>query len=175
MKRPVFGWAFSYGVNRVKTGEFCFLADEYFLDFHDDKLMKNKEDGHDRPCFFAIQDKLEPRIWWVVPISSKVEKYHAIADGKVKKYGTCHTIRFGTVLGKEKAFLIQNMCPATERYIKNIYVDRYDVPIHIDGRLEDDIIKNARKTLSDYFRGKKVIFPDVRRIKRELESQLNRP
>jgi len=37
-----------------------FLSDQYYLDFPDDKLMKNKDVikgvPHNRPCFFAFHD-----------------------------------------------------------------------------------------------------------------------
>lgn len=54
-----------------------FLSDQYYQDFLDDKLMKNKDtiDGvlHSRPCFFAFSDSKIPEIYWIVPISSKFE------------------------------------------------------------------------------------------------------
>ena len=160
----------------MQTGQFCFLTDEYYIDFPDKALMKNKEtiNGvvHDRPCFFAIQDKLEPRIMWLVPVSTKVDKYRRHYNLKIEKYGYCSSIRFGTVVGTPAAFLVQNMCPATERYIKNVYVDKLNVPVRIDRRIEEDVIKHSMKTLSDYFRGKPVIFPNVRYIKSELIRSL---
>lgn len=118
-----------------------FLSDQYYLDFPDDKLMKNKDmiDGvlHNRPCFFAFQDSKIDEIYWIVPISSRTEKFKQIEQNKIKKYGICNTIRFGTVLGRDAAFLIQNMCPATERYL-NAYIDRNKQPIRIDGRVAAD-------------------------------------
>ena len=52
-----------------------FLSNQYYVDFPDDKLMKNKElvNGipHNRPCFFAFLDPNRPEIYWIVPISSK--------------------------------------------------------------------------------------------------------
>lgn len=51
-----------------------FLSNQYYVDFPDDKLMKNKDiiDGvpHNRPCFFAFSDSKHPEIYWIVPISS---------------------------------------------------------------------------------------------------------
>ncbi len=45
----------------MKDGKFYFLKDEYFYDFPDDKLMKNKEiiDGksHGRPCYYSFKDE----------------------------------------------------------------------------------------------------------------------
>ena len=153
-----------------------FLSDQYYLDFPDDKLMKNKDmiDGvpHNRPCFFAFSDSKVPEIYWIVPISSKYEKYKKIEELKVRKYGKCNTIRFGTVLGRHTAFLIQNMCPATEKYL-TAYIDKNNQPIRIDDRIAADVVKNAREVLSLAKRGAKVIFPDVFTIYSVLEQELS--
>lgn len=160
----------------MPQAQLFFLSDQYYLDFPDDKLMKNKDttDGvpHSRPCFFAFPDSKIPEIYWIVPISSKYEKFRQIEEKKIQKYGKCNTIRFGTVLGRPTAFLIQNMCPATEMYL-TAYTDKNDQPIRIDGRVAADVTKNAREVLAMAKRGAKVIFPDVFRIYRELERQLD--
>ncbi len=152
-----------------------FLSDQYYLDFPDDKLMKNKDviQGvpHNRPCFFAFHDSKISDIYWIVPISSRVEKFKQLEQDKIKKYGRCNTIRFGTVLGRETAFLIQNMCPATKKYL-TAYVDKNKQPIRIDDRVAADIEKNARIVLGMAKRGAKVIFPNVFIIYRGLEKQL---
>lgn len=160
----------------MPQAQLYFLSDQYYLDFPDDKLMKNKDmiDGvpHSRPCFFAFPDSKIPKIYWIVPISSKYEKFKQIEEQKIRRYGRCNTIRFGTVLGRCTAFLIQNMCPATEKYL-TVYVDKNDRPIRIDDRVAADVVKNAREVLGIAKRGAKVIFPDVFKIYRELERQLD--
>ena len=141
-----------------------FLSNQYYEDFPDDKLMKNKDtiEGipHSRPCFFAFPDTRIPEIYWIVPISSKYKNYRRIEQEKIRKYGRCNTIRFGTVLGRDTAFLIQNICPATEKYLIP-YIDKNNQPIRIDGRVADDVERNARNVLAIAKRGAKVIFPDV--------------
>lgn len=159
----------------MPQAQLFFLTDQYYLDFPDDKLMKNKDPiggvPHSRPCFFAFPDTKLPEIYWIVPISSKFEKYKRIEQEKIKKYGRCSTIRFGTVLGRGTAFLIQNMCPATEGYLTP-YIDKNNRPIRIDDRVAADVEKNARNVLAMAKRGAKVIFPDVFSIYRSLEQQL---
>ena len=128
-----------------------FLSDQYYIDFPDDKLMQNKDmiDGirRSRPCFLAFPDSKNPSIYWLVPISSRYEKYQKIAQSKIEKYGRCNTIRFGTVLGRNAAFLIQNMCPVTEFYL-TAYIDKNKVPIRLDDRIVEDVTKNAREVLA---------------------------
>lgn len=159
----------------MPKAQLYFLSDQYYIDFPDDKLMQNKDviNGvpHSRPCFFAFPDGKIPEIYWIVPISSKCEKFKAIEVKKIEKYGKCNTIRFGTVLGRQAAFLIQNMCPATERYLTP-YIDKNNQPIRIDGRVAADVVQNAREVLGMAKRGARVIFPDVLKIYRGLERQL---
>ena len=157
----------------MPRAQLYFLSNEYYQDFPDDKLMQNKDtiDGvpHSRPCFFAFPDARIPEIYWIVPISSKYEKYKRIEQDKIKKHGRCNTIRFGTVLGRNTAFLIQNMCPITSKYIKNEYIDRIaNIPVRVDLILEKELIEKAKKVIALYRNGIKLIFPDILTIEKEL-------
>ena len=160
----------------MPEAQLYFLSDQYYKDFPDDKLMKNKDiiDGvpHNRPCFYAFPDAKNPSILWIVPISSRYEKFKKIEQDKIAKYGKCNTIRFGTVLGRNTAFLIQNMCPATEKYLTP-YIDKNNSPIRIDNRVAEDVVKNAHEVLALAKRGAKVVFPDIFKIYSGLEQQLN--
>jgi len=148
----------------MDTGCFYFLLDDYFLDFPDKYLMSNK----DRPCFYSFYDD-KTNIYWLIPFSSKVEKYKAIYQKKVSKYGKCDTILFGDVLGYEKAFLIQNMCPAIPKYIKNKYIDaKTNVPVKLRGDFEKELIYKAKLILNLVRKGKQLIFPDVLKIESSL-------
>ena len=72
-------------------------------------------------------------------------------------------------MGHEKAFLIQNMCPITEKYIKNEYHDsRAHIPVRINGQLEKELKQKANKILALQRKGIKLIFPDVLTMEREL-------
>lgn len=161
----------------MPEAQLFFLSDRYYQDFPDDKLMANKDviNGvpHNRPCFFAFPDSKIPEIYWIVPISSKYEKYKKIEQSKIAKYGHCNTIRFGKVLGRDTAFLIQNMCPATAKYL-TAYIDKNNQPIRIDNRIAMDVKKNARDVLAMTKRGSKVIFPDVFKIYQKLEQQVQK-
>lgn len=162
----------------MEKNVFVFLSDDYFVDFPDDKLMKNKEaiNGqlHDRPCYYAFQAKENTEIFWVVPFSSQIEKYRRIYDSKIAKYHKCDTILFGKVLGYEKAFLIQNMCPASRQYISSVYFDkRSNLPVKVEQPLADKIERQAKKVLEMQRRGIPVIFPDVLRIEASLLKSIS--
>ncbi len=156
----------------MTPGHFYFLNDKYFVDFNDDKLMQNKEmlDGeeHNRPCYYGFKDE-NTGLFWMIPVSSQVEKFRKYYDEKVEKFGRCDTIKFGYVLGHEKAFLIQNMCPITQEYVMNEYIDsKNNTPVRINIGLERSLIRSAKRILSLQRRGFHLIFPDVLSIEKEL-------
>ncbi len=156
----------------MDVGHFYFLKQDYFIDFPDPYLMANRETingkAHDRPCFFSFID-IPTQIYWMIPISSKISKYHHEYQKKVNRYGKCITIAFGDVLGHQKAFLIQNMCPVTSKYLNGEYFDlKANIPVRVDGVFERSLIRDAKKALVLTRQGKRLIFPDVLKIEIEL-------
>ncbi len=151
----------------MNLGNFYFISNQYYIDFPDQHLMQHKS-ATDRPCFYAFEDK-STGLYWMIPISSQTEKYKKYYNNKIKRYKNCDTIAFGDVLGHEKAFLIQNMSPITDKYINNIYIDKYqNIPVRIDGVLEKTLIKKAKRVLALHRRGVNLIFPDVLHIESTL-------
>jgi hypothetical protein len=163
---------------KMDIGNFYFLKNDYFVDFPDEKLMKNKEvingQVHDRPCFYAFLDN-KTNIYWMIPFSSQVKKFKEEYNKKIAKSkdGKCDTIVFGEVLGHEKAFLIQNMCPVLPRYIHNEYIDKVaNLPVKVNGALEKDLLEKARKILNLQRKGFNLIFPNVLQIEQALINEL---
>ena len=152
-------------------GHFYFLMDQYYKDFPNQGLMFNKETvngkPHNRPCFYLYQDTTTG-LYWMIPLSSKVQKYEEIYNHKVSKYGQCDTIVFAEILGHKKAFLIQNICPASEKYIGVEYTDKNNVPVRIPGNIEEELRKKAKKIISLVRQGKKLVFPDILVIEKTL-------
>lgn len=126
---------------------------------------------HDRPSYYAFESDVHRGIYWMIPISSQTDKFHRIYDSKMLKYGKCDTIMFHDVLGKERAFLIQNMCPVTEYYILNKYIHG-NTPVMISGDFSKLLIKMAKNVLSQYKHNKYLIFPDIEYIENELIKTL---
>lgn len=149
-------------------GHFYFIKDQYFIDFPDPFLMQNKGQQHDRPCFYAFKDN-NTGFYWMIPFSSKVVKFKQIYQSKVNRNGRCDTIDFGPVLGHEKAFLIQNMFPITQDYMKEEYIDsNSNVPVRINGAFETQLTNKARRVLTLQRRGFNLIYPDVLSIEQKL-------
>lgn len=158
---------------RSGNNYFYFLSDDYYDKFNTDgKLMTNKGSNL-RPCFYAFKER-DSELYWMIPISSKVEKYRGIYEKKVakSKNGTCDTIDFGYVWGEERAFLIQNMCPATANYFVNHYV-KHETIVTVDVDFERELLKKAKRILRHVRAGRTyLILPNVLRIERELLEEL---
>lgn len=157
------------------SGSFYFISNQFYEDFPDRYLMKNKEgvpgSPHDRPCFFAFEDSKNQEIMWMIPISSQIEKFKKEYQKKTEKYGFCNTIYFCEFLNKETAFLIQNMLSASY-YITETYKDqRTNQEIKLHPRDEKKIIRCAKDVLKAYNQNKKVIFVNIKEIKEKLEER----
>ena len=70
----------------MEKGKFYFIKDSFYKLFKEEKLMKNKEiidlKEHNRPCFYTYYDE-NTKIYWLIPISSKTEKYRKIYNYKM--------------------------------------------------------------------------------------------
>jgi hypothetical protein len=162
----------------VETGKFYFLKEQYFIDFPDPKLEKNKEvmDGvlRSRPCFYAFKNEKND-IYWMIPISSKVDKYRREYDKKIKRFGICDTIVLGDILGQERAFLIQDMCPTISEYIEEEYAYSFfsHIPVRIEPYLKIDIEEKAKNVLGLTRRGNTyLVFPKILEIEKQLLRKL---
>lgn len=148
----------------IKPGYLYHIKDEFFQFITDKTLMSNKENGNYRPHYYLLKDKADPTLLWVVPISSKVEKYKIIIDKKVKRYGKCNTIIIGCLeRDRENAFLIQNMFPVTEKYIHHVHT-RAGIPVELHASLKKKIAVAAFEVLALHRKGIHVIFSDIEQI-----------
>ncbi len=133
--------------------------------------MKNKEGGTFRPTYFCIRDKDTPLLW-MVPMSTRIEKYQAIYEKQKLKYGKCITIVLGEFDGKQSAFLLQNMFPITEFYLDHIHTKNGNpVPVHTT--IQKIVYSNMQQIFQLLKRNKKVVFPDVKRIEKIMLDELS--
>ena len=152
------------------------LKDEFFSkvkkDASDNSLMENKENGNYRPHFYCLEDEKVKGLYWVVPISSKVEKYRLIQEKKINKFGKCNTIVIGLFAGKENAFLIQNMFPVTAKYFDHIHRVS-NLPITIHSEVKESIETNVKEVLSLTRAGENVLFADIEHIERLMLEEIS--
>lgn len=70
---------------KVEAGYFYFVKDDFFNNINDVELMKNKENGTKRPCYYCFKNKENDKIIWFIPVSTKIEKYKRIYNNKIQK------------------------------------------------------------------------------------------
>lgn len=130
----------------MKLVQFGFykLKDKYFKDYPSPKNCYVDNKGENRPYYLAYTDR--SGIIWLLPISSKVEKYKAKIAEDEKKYGECLTCYIIDYMGEERAVLIGNMIPVTAEYIKGEFTIQRQHYVVQDERS----IKAIRKRCSRY-------------------------
>lgn len=152
----------------ITQGYSYHIKDSFFDLIQDDTLMKNKENNHYRPHFYAVKFEND-NFLWMIPISSRVDKYRTIVDAKIKKHKKCNTIVIGRFAGNDNAFLIQNAFPITEKYLDHIHtVENKPITIHKD--LNKTIVTYLKEVLAMRKRGINLIFSDIEKIKKILDS-----
>jgi len=147
---------------KYQEGYAYHIKDDYFAKVNDDKLMQNKEAGTYRPTYFCVQDP-KTALLWVVPMSTRTEKFQAIHDKQAAKYGKCLTIVMGEYDGKKAAFLLQNMFPITEQYIDHIHTKNGN-PVPIKHSIQQTVRSNMGQLRQLVDRGARVVFPDIKRL-----------
>lgn len=156
----------------IKQGYSYHIKDEFFDFVQDEYLMGNKENGNYRPHFLAIQDNKNEELYWMIPISSQVDKYKIIIKKKIKRYGKCNTIVIGKFAGRDNAFLIQNAFPIIKKFVDHVHTIENN-PIMIHSKLNRELTVNLREVIAMYRRGIHLIFPDIDYIQGKMEELLN--
>lgn len=146
------------------------IKDEYFDIAKDPKLMQNKENGTYRPTYYGLPDK-NTGLLWVVPMSTRIEKYQRHYDKQISKYGKSLTIVLGDYDGKSSAFLLQNMFPITEYYISHIHTKKGN-PVPVNHNLQTIIRSNMSQIHRLIKRGVRIVFPDVNRLEALMLEEL---
>ena len=156
----------------ITLKHFYFIKDSFYKFADDPFLMQNKEDGLKRPCYLAIKN--DDGIIWFVPVSSKYEKFQNIHNKKIKRYGQCDTLVFGSLLGRNCVFLIQNMFPTIECFIEEEYIQESNgVPVSIPETIANEIITNFKRVLAFVRNGNQfLVFPDILALERRLKKEL---
>ena len=155
----------------IEDGKFYFIKDEFFKKINDKRILLNKNNGNKRPCYYCFEDDKNKGLFWLIPISSKIEKYKKIFEYKLNKFGKVDTLVFGKVNKDIRAFLIQNMFPVIEKYIQEKYI-RNNIDVEITYSLKKEIERKAKLVLYLAEKGNKVVFTDIIKIREILLEEL---
>ena len=99
----------------MKLHGFYILKDEYF-ELVDDCYLKNNKDGN-RPFYYCFKDNnSEKEIYWMIPLSSRIEKYNKLIENKKTNNKPCDGLYICKLPNdKESGFLIQDIFPIAQR------------------------------------------------------------
>ncbi|QAT49153.1 hypothetical protein EQM14_04830 [Caproiciproducens sp. NJN-50] len=129
----------------IETGHLYFVSDDFFRKVNDPFLKINYEKTK-RPHYFAFHDT-EIDLFWLVPCSSKVEKFEKIIEYKQSQHKPTDTIRIVKIQDKKTVLLFQDMFPTTKAYIVEPYI-RGNQPVRIaDPKLIESLEKTAKKVI----------------------------
>lgn len=113
---------------------------------NDPYLKGNKEAN--RPHYYCFKEE-QTGLFWMIPLSSKIDKYKKIMNKKIEAGKACdiiHIIKLDN--GKESAFLIQDMFPISERYIEREYTIANNHLIITSEHSAIEIEKKARRVMN---------------------------
>lgn len=147
------------------------VKDKYFEDFKKPYWVDNKNEK--RPYYFLFQDK--DGIFWMIPMSSQVENYkNKIQREEAKRgKGNCIYYHLGIVASIERVFLIGDMFPVDESYVKAPYTIGPYHYISKNKKLNAEIYTKAMKYLRLIEQGVMKSRNDILGIKRVLVNRKN--
>ena len=166
------GHNFVFGGKKMINGHFYFIKNSFYDSLSDCNLMTNKGNDFDccggRPCHYCFEYE---DYFWMIPISSQVDKFKSIYQHKIEKRGFCDTIRFGYINGKERAFLIQNCFPVTKEYIDEEYkINKNTVSVTISEDLSKELNGLLRKVIRCYANGQIIPLTKIDKIMKFLNK-----
>ena len=130
----------------IKTGCLYFIDDTFFEKVNDPYLKINY-DNTSRPHYMAFFDTATA-LYWLVPCSSKVEKYEKIIEQKQKNHKPTDSIKIVMIQDKKTVLLFQDMFPTCARYIKEQYVRGGQVVNIADPKVVRELEKTTKKIIS---------------------------
>ncbi len=152
----------------MKERGFYIIDDQFYIDFPDENLKGNKEEN--RPHYYAIVDPVTG-LPWMIPMSSKIEKYKALIKKRLDSGKPCDTLHICKLdNGKESVFLLQDMFPIIENYISREYTLNGCHFILTSDKNAEIVQKKAMRTLNMIKRGIK--FTPTQADVLNIESEL---
>lgn len=125
----------------------------------DPYLKGNKKQN--RPHYYCFEDSNYNGIYWMIPLSSRIDKYKKIVSKRTGKGRTCDIIHIVKLDDNhESAFLIQDMFPISEKYIEREYTIAGNHLRLTSEHAAKEIEQKARKVLGMLKRGINLLQPN---------------
>jgi len=156
---------------KIKAGCLYFVDDSFFEKVNDPYLKINY-DNTNRPHYMAFFDA-KTSLYWLVPCSSKTEKYEKIIEQKQQSRKPTDSIKIVKIQDKKCVLLFQDMFPICMNYIKEQYIRGGQEVYIADPKIVQELEKTAKKIINLIRRG--VCFtptqPDVRLIEGLMQEE----
>ena len=156
-------------VGQMKKMGFYIIKDKFFEDMSDPYLKGNKKGN--RPHYYCFEDT-RTGIYWMIPLSSRIDKYKKIIEKKEKADKPCDILHIAKLDDSRKSvFLIQDMFPVTEEYVEREYTIAGNHLLLTSEHTARVIEQKARKVLGMLKRGVKFTptQPDIMTILKKMD------
>lgn len=156
----------------ILTGNLYFVSEHFFAKIQDPYLKINYEHTK-RPHYFALRDSCTD-LYWLVPCSSKTEKYERLIKKKKEQHKPTDTIQIIKIFDQKTVLLFQDMFPVTAEYIDGQYI-KGGQPVRISNpKLIQELEKKARRIIRLFHNGVRFTptQPDVIRIEKMMLEEL---
>ena len=156
----------------IISGGIYFVSNEFFKKV-DDPFLKINYEFTKRPHYFAFKE-LKTSFYWLIPCSSKIEKFENIIKQKQLNHKQTDGIKIVTILNKKSVLLFQDMFPANEHYIEQEYIKGGQrVAIH-DKKVIQELENNAVKIIKLLRRGIKFTptAPNIKHIEKLMIDEI---
>ena len=150
---------------------FYVVDDKFFTDFSDPYLKGNKAEN--RPHYYCFNGG--NGLYWIIPVSNNYEKYQNIIDARTKLGKPTDFLHIAKLdNGRINAFLIGDIFPITENYVKRDYIFNGNQLKITSESVGLQIEKKAETILGLIRRGYKFspTQPDVLKIEKALLKEL---
>lgn len=150
----------------IKQHGIYILKDSYYDTYNDGRMMDNKQQS--RPHYLAIEIN---GVFWMVPLSSKVEKYKEKILVQESSGRECLYYHIGKIAGRECAFLIGDMIPVANEHISREYTISGIPYVVKDKDLNRKILKKAKRFLLLVRQKRITPYVDILKIESDLIPQ----
>ena len=159
---------------KIIAGSPYFVSDEFFSKVNDPYLKINYKNTK-RPHYFAFLDHVTG-LYWLVPCSSKVEKFERLIQKKKEQHKPTDTIKIVKIFNRKTVLLFQDMFPTTAQYIVGQYIKGGQTVRIANPKLIQELEKNAHKIIRLLHKGVRFTptQPDVIRIEKLMLEELKK-
>ena len=115
---------------------------------------------------FAFKDS-KTGLYWLIPCSSKVDKYERLIQRKKEQHKPTDTIQIIKIFDRKTVLLFQDMFPIIASYIESPYIKGGQTVRIANPKIIQNFKKNARKIINVLHRDVRFTptQPNVKRIK----------